>query len=327
MVYRNFIRLMGCLLLASVVATAFHSSRKRIETTIDDAFKQAIEQDYQNRKSYLTRYTWTNRLSDHARDYALSVSSDRKIGSYSLRTRSGIMTYQFKDSVNEEVAKRLLNQHLMDEVCRLNPNQLKQIFEQRLEAKEMKMPVGVLCIRESKRYWSEADSIVPKDAYSTSRQVLDIAGKIKVQAWADYDMALLFRHLDPVVYVLLLLMIGVLMWIWPSRKRPSEENAIETGDAPKGMVFDLERQELTIDGVPCIIAKLDLQMLYMLSERQGECLTREEIKQKFWPTDDNAGEKIDTHIKTIRKMLKDFPCYQVVTVRGKGYYLQIKGFE
>ena len=322
MIYRNFIRMVGCLLLMAVVVTAFHSSRKRIEATVDDAFKQAIEQDYQNRKSYLTRNVWTNRLSNDVKDYALSVSADRKIGSYSLRTRSGITTYQFKDSVNEEVAKRLLNQHLLDGICRLNSSQLKTIFQQRLRAKEMDMPVGVLCLRESQRYWSEADSIVPKGAYSTSRQVLDIAGKIKVQAWADYDMALLFRHLDPVVYVLLLLMTGMLMWIWPSRKKSVDEMEETAEEISQGIWIDLEKQELTIDGVSCSIAKLDLQLLSMLCEQQGECLTREEIKHKFWPTDDNAGEKIDTHIKTIRKMLKDFPRYQVVTVRGKGYYLQ-----
>ena len=322
MIYRNFIRMVGCLLLMAVVVTAFHSSRKRVEATIDDTFKQAIEQDYQNRKSYLTRNVWTNRLSNDVKDYALSVSADRKIGSYSLRTRSGITTYQFKDSVNEEVAKRLLNQHLLDGICRLNSSQLKTIFQQRLRAKEMDMTVGVLCLRESQRYWSEADSIVPKGAYSTSRQVLDIAGKIKVQAWADYDMALLFRHLDPVAYVLLLLMTGMLMWIWPSRKKSVEEMEETTEEISQGIWIDLEKQELTIDGVSCSIAKLDLQLLSMLCEQQGECLTREEIKHKFWPTDDNAGEKIDTHIKTIRKMLKDFPRYQVVTVRGKGYYLQ-----
>lgn len=322
MVYRNFIRMVGVMLLLSVVLTAFHSSRKRIEATVDDAFKQAIEQDYQNRKSYLNRNTFANRLSDHAKDYALSASADRKIGSYSLRTRSGILTYQFKDSVNEEVAKRLLNQHLMDGICRLNPTQVKTILQQRLKAKEMDMPVGVLFLRESKPYWSEADSIVPKGAYSTSRQVLDIAGKLKIQAWADYDTVLLFRHLDPVVYVLLVLMVGMLMWIWPSRKKSVEETEAIEEEIPQGIQIDLEKQELAIDGVSCSIAKLDLQILSMLCEQQGECLTREELKQHFWPTDDNAGEKIDTHIKTIRKLLKDFPRYQVVTVRGKGYYLQ-----
>ena len=322
MVYRNFIRLVGCLLLMVVVATAFHSSRKRVETTIDDVFKQAVEEDYQNRKLYLTRNTWASSIRYDVRNYALAPSANRKIGNYSLRTRSGITTYQFKDSVNEEVAKRLLNQHLLNQVSRLKPDQLKTIFQKRLQEKEMDIVVGVLCINDSIRYWSGSDSIVPKGAYSTPRQVLDIAGKIKVQAWANYDMALLFGHLDPVVYVLLFLMIGMLMWFWPSRKRTIGEMEMPK-DELQDMIIDLENQRLVIDGTNCTIAKLDLLLLSMIYERQGKCLTREEIKQEFWPKDVNAGEKIDTHIKTIRKILKDFPRYQVVTVRGKGYYWKV----
>ena len=107
-------------------------------------------------------------------------------------------------------------------------------YIQLMKEKNMEMPVGVLCLRESQRYWSEADSIVPEDAYSTSRQVLDIAGKIKVQAWADYDTALLFRHLDPVVYVLLLLMTGMLMWIWPSRKKSVDKMEETAEEIPQG---------------------------------------------------------------------------------------------
>ena len=42
-----------------------------------------------------------------------------------------------------------------------------------------------------------------------------------------------------------------------------------------------------------------------------------------WPTDDNANEKIDAHIKSIRKVLKEFQEYKLITVRGKGYYLRI----
>ena len=66
--------MVGCLLLMAVVVTAFHSSRKRIEATVDDAFKQAIEQDYKNRKSYLTRNVWTNRLSNDVTVYMEVVS-------------------------------------------------------------------------------------------------------------------------------------------------------------------------------------------------------------------------------------------------------------
>ena len=189
-----------------------------------------------------------------------------------------------------------------------------------MKEKDIEAKVGVLCLRDTVRYWSEADSIVPQEAYSTPRQVLDITGKMKVQAWADYSVGTIFAHLDPVMYVFLLLLIGVLMWIWPTKSKESEQ--IEVGDVEGGLLIDLEKKELTIDGVSCFMPKLDLALLEMLYERKGECVTREEIKQQFWPTDANASEKIDTHIKTIRKTLKDFPQYQVVNVRGKGYYLE-----
>ena len=315
--YRNFIRLVGAMLLCSVVLTAFHGSQKRIEATIDDAFKYAVEKDYQNRKLYLTR---NNAIRYGVRDYALSPSIDRKITSYTLKTRTGNITYQFRDSISEETAKKLLTQHLLEKIHRLNPDHLKKLFQERLLEKDIEAKVGVLCLRDTVGYWSEADSIVPQKAYSTPRQVLDITGKMKVQAWADYSVGTIFAHLDPVMYVFLLLLIGVLMWIWPTKSKTSEQ--IEEGDVEGGLLIDLEKKELTIDGVSCFMPKLDLALLEMLYERKGECVTREEIKQQFWPTDANASEKIDTHIKTIRKTLKDFPQYQVVNVRGKGYYLE-----
>ena len=315
--YRNFIRLVGAMLLCSVVLTAFHGSQKRIEATIDDAFKYAVEKDYQNRKLYLTR---NNAIRYGVRDYALSPSIDRKITSYTLKTRTGNITYQFRDSISEETAKKLLTQHFLEKIHRLNPDHLKKLFQERLLEKDIEAKVGVLCLRDTVGYWSEADSIVPQKAYSTPRQVLDITGKMKVQAWADYSVGTIFAHLDPVMYVFLLLLIGVLMWIWPTKSKESEQ--IEEGNVEGGLLIDLEKKELTIDGVSCFMPKLDLALLEMLYERKGECVTREEIKQQFWPTDANASEKIDTHIKTIRKTLKDFPQYQVVNVRGKGYYLE-----
>ena len=317
--HQNFIRLVGAMLLLSVILAAFHGSQKRIEATIDDAFKYAIEKDFQNRKMYLTRNT-VGSIRYEVKDYVLSPTVDRKINNYSLRTKTGILTYQFKDSISEESAKRYLTQHILEKVHRVNPNQLKTLFQERLAEKDIKAKVGVLCLRDSICYWSEADSIVPKSAYSTPRQVLDITGKIKVQAWADYSTSTLFAHLDPVAYVFLILLTGVLIWIWPTRKTVKED--VEKEQKAEGMFIDLEKQELYIDGMPCVITKFDLAILSLLHERKGECVTRDEIKQQFWPSDDNAGEKIDTHIKTIRKILKEFPRYRVITIRGKGYYLE-----
>lgn len=314
---RNFIRIIGAMLLICIVATAFHGSQKRIESAIDDAFKQAIEQDYQHRKSYLTRNSASS-LNYRVKDYALSPSADRKIGNYSLRSHSGITTYQFKDSISEETAKRLLNQHLLRRSQPLIPNQLKSFFQKQLKEKELECHAGILYICGDIHHWSEGDSIVPKGAYSTPRQTLDITGKQKLQAWVDYGWGLLFRNLDPVIYIFLILLIGVLIYIWPTRKHPAE---IEHTPA-SNLIIDMDKLEITINGTICTIPKLDMGILQMLYEKNGKCLTREEIKETFWPTDENASEKIDTHISNIRRFLKDYPQYQVVTIRGKGYYLQ-----
>lgn len=316
MEHRIFIRMIGALILLSVIAAAFHGSQKRVEAAIDDTFKEAIEQDYQHRKSYLTRHASTP-LRHEVKDYALAPSVNRNITRYSVKTRTGTTIYRFKNGLDEEKAKRLLNQYLLEQSHPLRPKQLKKTFQECLAKKGIDANVGVLYIRNHTRHWSEADSIVPTRAYSTPRQTLDITGNLKVQAWADYDWTILFKHLDPVAYIFLLFIIGMLMWIWPipKKRQPEPEEA-------QGIRIDIDKQELSIDGTSCTIAKLDLTLLQMLHNRHGNCVTREEIKQQYWPTDDNAGEKIDTHIKNIRKILKDFPKYQIVTVRGKGYYLQ-----
>lgn len=86
----------------------------------------------------------------------------------------------------------------------------------------------------------------------------------------------------------------------------------------------MEKQELIIDGILCPLPKLDLALFCLLLRKKGRCVSRGEIKQRFWKTDTNADEKIDTHIKILRKHLKGFPEYRIVTVRGQGYYLSVK---
>lgn len=319
MEHRTIIRLTGVLIFICAIATAFHSSQKRVETAIDEAFKEAIEQDYQHRKAYLTRHS-SLPVQHTVKDYLLAPSADRKIKSYSVKTRKGLTTYSFKDSIREKNAKQLLTQYILESSLPLQPNRLKALFNENLHKKGIEGETGVLCIHHQKRQWSEGDSLVPANAYSTPRQTLDISGQLKVQAWMDYDHTTLFKNLDPVTYIFLLLIIGILVWMWTPTKKPEEET--EATDTQEGIYIDMEKQELSIDGTLCTIAKLDLTLLQLLHERKGECLTREEIKQRFWPTDVNADEKIDTHIKTIRKTLKDFPHHQIVTIRGKGYYLR-----
>lgn len=135
MEYRGFIKLVGLLLFFAVLFTAVHSSEKRIETTINDAFKYAIEQDYQNRKDYLRGLSRDVGARGAVRNYSILPTVERKIGSYSFRTSDGVTSYIFADSVPEEAAKRLLNQFLMEQLCKLNPNNLKKKLQEQLQTK------------------------------------------------------------------------------------------------------------------------------------------------------------------------------------------------
>ena len=55
-------------------------------------------------------------------------------------------------------------------------------------------------------------------------------------------------------------------------------------------------------------------------------LTKEDIKNAFWPKDNNPENKIYSHISTLKSSLKDFPEYQIVTEKG-GYRLVISSNE
>ena len=68
----------------------------------------------------------------------------------------------------------------------------------------------------------------------------------------------------------------------------------------------------------CAISSLDLQLLYLLWEKKGECVNREDLKTACWPHDPQADEKLDAHIQTIRKVLQDFPDYRISTAKGRG---------
>ena len=55
-------------------------------------------------------------------------------------------------------------------------------------------------------------------------------------------------------------------------------------------------------------------------------MTKEDIKNAFWPKDNNPENKIYSHISTRKSSLKDFPEYQIVTEKG-GYRLVISSNE
>ena len=304
-------------IIAAIIFTlyiAFHNSKERIKNEINYAFKEAITKDYNDRLAYISYYhpeptNWDIKM------YALAPVLDRKVKEYTIRTKKGKTIYTFKDSLNEQIAKPLLNQYILSQLKPIKANELNSVFQTILPSHNVTGTSGTTYYNKQALQYSNNDSIIPPSAHCTPRYTLDIAQDIRVQAWVDYNLATILKHIDNTIFWIVGQFIIVAAILIFYRKEKTSQTTFHQ------MLIDLEKQELSIDGTPCNIQKLDLTLLNILYQKTGLCISRDEIKQTFWPTDDNANEKIDAHIKAIRKVLKDFPDYKLVTVRGKGYYL------
>lgn len=295
---------------------AIRNSKERIKSEADYAFKEAIAKDYNERLAYLGYYQ-PKSINWDIRKYALAPTLNRKIKEYTVRTRKGKSIYIFKDSLQEEAARNLLNQYILSQLKPIKVNELNATFRTILSDHGITGKCGTIYYNKQTAQYSNSDSILPPSAYHTPRYQLDITRSIRVQAWVSYDWKTILKHIDstPFWIVAQFIFLALLQLYYKKKKNASVLS--------HRMVIDLEKQELVIDGTTCSIQKLDLTLLNIFHEKASTCINREEIKQIFWPTDDNANEKIDAHIKAIRKVLKDFPGYELITVRGKGYYLSI----
>lgn len=298
------------------VYIAFHNSTERVKDKIDYAFKSAITEDYNERLAYISYYhpeptNWDIKM------YAIAPGLHRKVKSYTIRTGQGKTIYTFKDSLDGQKAKRMLNQYILSQLKPIKTDELNAIFKRILSGYNITGKTGIIYYNENLSQCNSQDSNISPTAYYTPRYILDITQRIQAQAWVDYNFKTILKHTDSTIFWFIgqLIIIACILIFYKK-----EKNAKET---PALMVIDMKKQELHIGEKNCNIQKLDLTLLNMLHEKAGTCVSREEIKQSFWPTDDNANEKIDAHIKTIRKILKEFPEFKLVTVRGKGYYLTI----
>lgn len=303
-----------CLILTIAFCSSIEKGEQSIRQEINRAFREAIDRHYAERVEIFQRFHTPN-LDPYAEYYITAPIRERKIKSYELRTGNSTTLFVFKDSTDETKARRLLNEHILAQANPIDADKLNTLLQARLAPEGITGKTGIIYYHDKETQYSR-DTSAMYAAYRTPPVPLDITGNIKVQGWVRYDLITLFRYIDKTFYLTLLLAsIGMSLWLYLRKKR----KAITSNP---NIIINTNKQELVINGIQCTAARLDIELFSLLAEKKGECVSREEIKQRFWSTDLNANEKIDTHIKTLRKALKDFPAYQIVTVRGRGYYLR-----
>jgi two-component system, OmpR family, alkaline phosphatase synthesis response regulator PhoP len=102
---------------------------------------------------------------------------------------------------------------------------------------------------------------------------------------------------------------------------PPAPQVIQVG----GLRMDLDRHEVTLDGVPVELTPTEFDLLKVLLEQRGHAFTRLELVEKGLGYSYEGMERtIDSHIKNLRRKIEADPAYPtyIETVYGVGYRLK-----
>jgi len=102
--------------------------------------------------------------------------------------------------------------------------------------------------------------------------------------------------------------------------QPSGENTLEF----EGLVVDLDRREVHLNGDDVELSALEFDLLAALASSPGRVFTRGQLLERVWGWDYFGAERVvDVHIGNLRKALGDDASNPrfIATVRGVGYKL------
>ena len=87
----------------------------------------------------------------------------------------------------------------------------------------------------------------------------------------------------------------------------------------EGLIVDEDAHTVIVDGERVDMANKEYELLLYLMKNMGNALTRQSIISKVWGYEyDSDDRTLDTHMKLLRKDLKDYSKY-ITTIRGVGY--------
>ncbi len=92
-----------------------------------------------------------------------------------------------------------------------------------------------------------------------------------------------------------------------------------------GLVIDFTGRIVTVDGEKAELSPKEYDLLFYLVNNRNIALTREKLITNVWGYDFYGDDRtLDTHIKLLRKSLKDYSRF-IVTLRGVGYRFEAEG--
>lgn len=310
----SFIAL-GWIVFILLCYVAFKDEKANALITMKDSLREAINIDYQER---------LNKILASYRPLG------RKVKGVQIEYGDSLEIIYFEDSTHESLATQLANQYVMTRIIPVNPDNFNKIFQEEWEKNGVSAAkTGIIYRYNKKKVFSDNDSISFQKALVTPVQAIDAKRTAGVQAWAMIHWTEIVKHTTPKVLWSIIAYFIVLIWVSLSfLKKPQEKETPANPDCIQlgKMTLKLESKKLYIGDRLCHIAPADFNLLELFIKTPKHLLTKEDIKNAFWPKDNNPENKIYSHISTLKSSLKDFPEYQIVTEKG-GYRLVISSNE
>lgn len=106
----------------------------------------------------------------------------------------------------------------------------------------------------------------------------------------------------------------------PSALARHRHDGVEAESPFEGVVIDLSRKRVTIDGETAGLTYKEFELLHFLVARPGRTVARAELIDGLWGSSDDAPNErtIDVHVRRLRSKLGGYEDI-VRTIRGVGY--------
>lgn len=105
------------------------------------------------------------------------------------------------------------------------------------------------------------------------------------------------------------------------RSKIVSEHLIKVGDC----IINEDTYSVTRDKESLILPKKEFQLLHKLVSYPSKIFTRSQLMEEIWGMDVESDERtVDVHIKRLREKLEEWQEFEIMTVRGLGYKVEIK---
>lgn len=108
------------------------------------------------------------------------------------------------------------------------------------------------------------------------------------------------------------------------RSNPENGEAVKDIQRFEGLTINFTGRIVMIDGEKIELSPKEYDLLFYLANNKNIALTREKLITNVWGYDFYGDDRtLDTHIKLLRKSLKDYSRF-IVTLRGVGYRFEVE---